>query len=94
MPRGDPHRRWPLLRGGVVLVDTPGAGSIHQHNTVAARHALLDADGAVVVFYADSLLSEVSVQVGWGGIQGLPLSETRRKMLVELRDRQAWTFLS
>lgn len=50
--------RWPLLRGGVVLVDTPGVGSIHHHNTDAARHALLDADGAVVVFSADSPLSD------------------------------------
>jgi GTP-binding protein EngB required for normal cell division len=50
--------RWPLLRGGVVLVDTPGVGSIHQHNTEAARQALLDADGAVVVFSADSPLSD------------------------------------
>lgn len=48
---------WPLLSGGVVLVDTPGAGSIHQHNTEAAQSALMEADGAVVVLSADSPLS-------------------------------------
>lgn len=49
--------RWPLLRGGVVLVDTPGTGSIHDHNTEAAESALMEADGAVVVLSADSPLS-------------------------------------
>jgi small GTP-binding protein len=48
---------WPLLSGGVVLVDTPGTGSIHEHNTEAARSALIEADGAVVVLSADSPLS-------------------------------------
>jgi small GTP-binding protein len=49
--------RWPLLSGGVVLVDTPGTGSIHEHNTAAAHTALIEADGAVVVLSADSPLS-------------------------------------
>lgn len=48
---------WPLLSGGVVLVDTPGTGSIHEHNTGAAESALMEADGAVVVLSADSPLS-------------------------------------
>lgn len=48
---------WPLLSGGVVLVDTPGTGSIHEHNTAAAHKALIEADGAVVVLSADSPLS-------------------------------------
>jgi GTP-binding protein EngB required for normal cell division len=50
--------RWPLLAAGVVLVDTPGIGSVHAHNTEAARRALLDADGAVLVMAADMALSE------------------------------------
>lgn len=49
--------RWPLLAGGAVLVDTPGTGSVHEHNTDAARAALVEADGAVVVLSADSPLS-------------------------------------
>lgn len=49
--------RWPLLEPGVVLVDTPGIGSVHVHNTDAARAALLDADGAVLVLSADAPIS-------------------------------------
>ena len=47
-----------LLEAGVVLVDTPGLGSVYQHNTEAGRAALLEADGAIVVLSADSPLSE------------------------------------
>ena len=50
--------RWPLLALGVVLVDTPGIGSVYRRNTEVARAALLDADGAVVVLSADSPVSE------------------------------------
>lgn len=46
-----------LLRPGVVLVDTPGIGSIFGHDETA-RQALLDADGAVLVLSADAPLSE------------------------------------
>lgn len=55
--------RWPLLAGGVVLVDTPGAGSSFEHNTVAARAALLEADGAIVVLSADSPLSAAELDM-------------------------------
>ncbi len=48
----------PLLEAGVVLVDTPGLGSVYRHNTEAGRAALLEADGAIVVLSADSPLSE------------------------------------
>jgi small GTP-binding protein len=48
----------PLLEAGVVLVDTPGLGSVYQHNTEAGRAALLEADGAIVVLSADSPLSD------------------------------------
>jgi small GTP-binding protein len=50
--------RWSLLEPGVVLVDTPGVGSIHKHNTEVARAALLDSDGTVLVLSADAPLSE------------------------------------
>lgn len=50
--------RWPLLAAGVVLVDTPGIASLFRHNTEAAKAALLDADGAVVVLSADAPVSE------------------------------------
>ncbi len=52
--------RWPapLLSTGLVLVDTPGLGSVHSHNTEVGRAALLEADGAVLVLSADEPLSE------------------------------------
>jgi small GTP-binding protein len=50
--------RWSMLQPGVVLVDTPGLASLHQHNTEAGRAALLDADGAIVVLSADSPISQ------------------------------------
>jgi hypothetical protein len=46
--------QWSMLQPGVVLVDTPGLASLHQHNTEAGRAALLDAYGAIVVPCADS----------------------------------------
>ncbi|MGH9105262.1 MAG: dynamin family protein [Acidimicrobiales bacterium] len=46
-----------LLRPGVVLVDTPGIGSVFRHDEVAAR-AFLEADGAILVLSADAPLSE------------------------------------
>jgi small GTP-binding protein len=46
-----------LLRPGVVLVDTPGTGSVFHHDEAASR-ALLEADGAIVVLSADAPLSE------------------------------------
>lgn len=46
-----------LLRPGVVLVDTPGTGSVFGHDE-AAQRSLLEADGAVVVFSADAPLSK------------------------------------
>lgn len=48
----------PLLEGGLVLVDTPGTGSVHRHNDVESDRQLLQADGAVVVLSADSPLTD------------------------------------
>lgn len=47
----------PLLAPGVVLVDTPGLGSIFGHDETA-RRALFDANGAILVLAADAPLSE------------------------------------
>jgi GTP-binding protein EngB required for normal cell division len=47
-----------LLETGLVLVDTPGVGSIHLHNTEVAEAALRDADGAILVIGADAPMSE------------------------------------
>ncbi|HTX62884.1 MAG TPA: dynamin family protein, partial [Acidimicrobiales bacterium] len=43
---------------GVVLVDTPGVASVNERQTLAAREALADSDGAVIVLSVDAPLSE------------------------------------
>jgi GTP-binding protein EngB required for normal cell division len=43
---------------GVVLVDTPGVASVHEHQTRAAHEVLAESDGAVVVLSADAPLSQ------------------------------------
>lgn len=55
--------RWPLLASGAVLVDTPGIGSVHRHNTETAQAALLDADGAILVMSADAPVSQLERDV-------------------------------
>lgn len=47
-----------LLATGLVLVDTPGLGSVHEHNTDAAVRALEATDGAIVVLSATAPFSE------------------------------------
>jgi len=47
---GLPHRR-------MVLVDTPGVGSVHVHNTQAAQEAFAAMDAAVFVLTADPPIS-------------------------------------
>jgi ribosome biogenesis GTPase A len=53
----------PLLRDGLVLVDTPGVDSAFEHNTLTAQEAWSDADGAILVLAADTPLSAVEQQV-------------------------------
>lgn len=47
----------PLLGRGIDLVDTPGVGSIHEHNTALAQQALREMDVAVFVTSADPPVS-------------------------------------
>ncbi len=47
-----------LLRAGLELVDTPGIGSIHSHNTDVARAFLPHVDAALCVLDAGQPLSE------------------------------------
>lgn len=53
----------PFLDGGLVLVDTPGAGSVHGHNTRAAETAWDDADGAILVLSADAPLAKAELEL-------------------------------
>jgi small GTP-binding protein len=46
-----------VLDGGIQLVDTPGIGSVHTHNTEAAHGFAGRTDAAIVVLSADQLLS-------------------------------------
>jgi small GTP-binding protein len=46
-----------LLEAGLDLVDTPGVGSIHEHNTTAAREFLAQVDAAVFVLDAGQLFT-------------------------------------
>ncbi|HVA60518.1 MAG TPA: dynamin family protein [Mycobacteriales bacterium] len=43
----------PLLAAGVEMVDTPGTGSIHEHNTAEALRAYTQMDAALFVVTAD-----------------------------------------
>ena len=47
-----------LLRAGLELVDTPGIGSIHTHNTEVARGFLPRVDAALCVLDAGQPLSQ------------------------------------
>lgn len=50
-----------LLRNGLRLLDTPGVGSIHGHNSAAARAVLPDCDAALFVLSADQPLSQAEL---------------------------------
>lgn len=50
-----------LLAQGVMLIDTPGVGSTHRHNTIAAEAALAQCDAAIFVLSADPPITEVEV---------------------------------
>ena len=47
----------PILARGVEIVDTPGTGSVHAHNTAAAAEALPSMDAAIFVLTADPPVS-------------------------------------
>jgi small GTP-binding protein len=47
----------PILARGVEIVDTPGTGSVHEHNTAAVGSALPTMDAAVFVLTADPPVS-------------------------------------
>jgi len=61
-----------LLRAGLELVDTPGIGSIHSHNTEAARDFLPRVDAALCVLDAGQPLSEAEQQLIVDAAQRVP----------------------
>lgn len=52
----------PILRQGLVLIDTPGIGSTFQHNTEATVNFLPQCDAAIFVVSADPPITEVEVE--------------------------------
>ena len=49
----------PFLSDGLIVVDTPGIGSIHEHNTRLTNEYIPNADAAVFLFSADPPLTEL-----------------------------------
>ncbi|MGD8724073.1 MAG: dynamin family protein, partial [Desulfobacterales bacterium] len=52
----------PLLSNGVVLIDTPGIGSTHRHNTTATLNFLQQCDAAFFLISADPPITEVELE--------------------------------
>jgi GTPase Era involved in 16S rRNA processing len=52
----------PILRAGVVLIDTPGIGSTHRHNTEATLNFIPQCDAALFVVSPDPPLTEVEIE--------------------------------
>lgn len=50
-----------ILKNGVVLIDTPGIGSTHRHNTDAALEVLSECDAALFVVSADPPITEAEL---------------------------------
>lgn len=51
-----------FLKNGIILVDTPGVGSLHSHNTAAAYEYLPQSDAGVFVISVDAPLSLVEME--------------------------------
>jgi len=69
---GNPHNKYlvsrvvishpaPLLQQGVVLVDTPGVGSTHKHNTEVAHQILPHCDAALFLVSPDPPITEMEL---------------------------------
>ena len=52
----------PILRDGLVLIDTPGIGSTFRHNTEAALNFLPQCDAALFVVSADPPVTETELE--------------------------------
>ena len=52
----------PFLSEGLILVDTPGVGSIHRHNTRLTQEYIPQVDAAIFLFSADPPLTEMEQQ--------------------------------
>lgn len=55
------HRMDEFVAQGITLVDTPGVGSIHKHNTTAAYDFVQESDGVVFMLSVDSPINEIEI---------------------------------
>lgn len=51
-----------FLAGGVTLVDTPGVGSVHKNNTVAAYDFVKESDAVIFMLSVDSPINEIEIE--------------------------------
>ena len=52
----------PFLEAGIVLIDTPGIGSTHAHNTRTTESYLQQVDAAIVVLSVDPPITKIESQ--------------------------------
>lgn len=50
-----------FLQGGLILVDTPGVGSVHKHNSNAAYAFVKESDAVIFMLSVDSPLNEIEM---------------------------------
>lgn len=51
----------PFLQEGLILVDTPGVGSFHQHNSEAAYAFVRESDSVIFMLSADSPINQIEI---------------------------------
>jgi ribosome biogenesis GTPase A len=52
----------PFLESGIVLIDTPGIGSTHAHNTRTTENYLKQVDAGIVVLSVDPPITDIEFQ--------------------------------
>jgi len=52
----------PILKNGVVLIDTPGIGSTYRHNTLVTLNFLQQCDAAMFLISVDPPITEVELE--------------------------------
>lgn len=50
-----------LLKDGMILVDTPGVGSVHQHNSEAAYAFVKESDAVIFMLSVDSPINQIEI---------------------------------
>jgi GTP-binding protein EngB required for normal cell division len=60
--RADVYHPSPVLKKELVLIDTPGIGSIYKHNTEATLNFLPQCDAALFLISADPPITDVEVE--------------------------------